>query len=313
MTLIKNNLKNKRQLFYIGITLILFLVILGYIFSESFRKKTEIPDPNQITNFSEIPEISSKREFSSLTGDSIKINSNELLKNDTIIHPFTGKGIITCLGKKPYLNKGFIPCDFPDDNTPLYDSPCNARIIGNITTNKNSEERYTFPIKIQINNLVSYPKRDFRETGYEETCIVYNKDENGFLQIFSTEYPSLWLKKSDLEKKNCKILSYIDFIMAHKSDLFYLDVEKIYLMEKPTIESKTIITLLKSKKSFFLIELTGKREGTWVEVETASFSADSEMMNKEDFDNSKTKKFKGWIKATNDAGSPLIFYSPKDC
>jgi hypothetical protein len=149
---------------------------------------------------------------------------------------------------------------------------------------------------------------DLREVGYESGAVVVFEEKDGYVKVLprSTDQ-SAWMKMDDLAQQEFNFLSWIDFLNG-KSDggLFPRESMALNLRQGPEATHPKVATL---RGELIDITPTGQKNGLWLEVDVLRY--DIHVCT--DGQGHIAERWRGWLKAVDDAGFPNLWYHTRGC
>ncbi|TGK50532.1 hypothetical protein EHQ16_05325 [Leptospira kanakyensis] len=157
---------------------------------------------------------------------------------------------------------------------------------------------------LSINNSKTFVKTEM--IAYDGLAIIiYSTSENFYeIKSESINFP-IWLNKSDLTKNDLKYFLWNNFLLQYQKHLYPLI--PLNLRSIPDKNGNKIV-LVKNQK--FEIILTGQISENWAKVNVNEYSDDEQDCGS----NAKVlNKYSGWLKITDDNGTPNVWFYPKGC
>lgn len=185
---------------------------------------------------------------------------------------------------------------FPEDLTmKVYDSK--KSIVGDISS-------LNFNVILSIDNSKTFVNTEM--IAYDGfAIIIYSISENFYeIKSESINFP-IWLKKSDLSKNDLEYFIWNNFLLKYQKHLYPL--MPLNLRSIPDKNGNKIAFV---KNQRFEIILTGQINENWAKVNVNEYSDDEQDCGS----NAKVlNKYSGWLKITDDNGTPNVWFYPKGC
>jgi len=132
--------------------------------------------------------------------------------------------------------------------------------------------------------------------------LQYYKQKNGFIQVKIIQ-ENYWINLNDLADKGGKIISW----QSYFSNIDHNRIRVLYTMNlrtAPTAKSDRVMIVreFQERQGLHLVEMTGKFDGNWAEVNIHIWE------NSDYCENRNSERIvKGWMKYLDDKGFPNIF------
>lgn len=145
-----------------------------------------------------------------------------------------------------------------------------------------------------------------REIAYEAPALKVYAEDNGQYAIKAAEDDGyLWVPAQALESQGYRFIAWADFLPLVQRDFHPLPTQGLNLRKGPSTKDAVLAKLLGEN---YLIKLTGKREGFWMEAKVEYWTE-----HPCNGGEAATKTYTGWIKALDDKGFPNIWYFTRGC
>lgn len=195
----------------------------------------------------------------------------------------------------------------PKNGFKVYDNP-GGKLIGTITSKDNSYS--AFFTDNSTKKISELSNEDLYQIGYDIFSISYFERKNGFVRILNKNF-NYWLKESEVKSQMFEFVEWQRFLAENANDVlgFYANEPGLNLREKPTTDSKIIMTIKTDNQQ---IIPTNEHKGLWTKVKvviTKEHVCETSLSEKENFVEIK----EGWVKIMDDGGMPNVYFYAKGC
>lgn len=193
------------------------------------------------------------------------------------------------------------------DGFKVYDKP-NGKLIGLITSKDDSFS--AFFTDHSTKKISELNHDDLFQVGYDIAAIPFFERKNGFVRILNKNH-NYWLKESEVKLQSFELVEWQRFLAENANNVlgFYANEPGLNLREKPTTDSKVIMTLKTDNQQ---IVPTNEHKGLWTKVKviiTKEHVCETSLSEKENF----VKIKEGWIKIMDDGGMPNVHFYARGC
>lgn len=195
----------------------------------------------------------------------------------------------------------------PSKGFNVYGKP-NGNLIGSISNDSDSFSFYFTNNKSKKKFELNL--EDLYQVGYEIYSIPYFEKKDGFVRILSRK-ENYWLKEEELKSLSFEIVEWQRFLFENGNEVlgFYANEPGLNLREKPTTDSKIIMTLRTDNQQ---IIPTNEHKGLWTKVKviiTKEHVCMTDLSEEENF----VEIVEGWVKILDDGGAPNVYFYARGC
>lgn len=195
----------------------------------------------------------------------------------------------------------------PKNGFKVYDKP-NGKLIGTITNKDNSFS--AFFTDHSTKKISELSPDDLYQVGYEIYSLPFFDRKNGFVRILNKK-DNYWLKESEVKSQSFELVEWQRFLAENANEVlgFYANEPGLNLREKPTTDSKIIMTLKTDNQQ---IVPTNEHKGLWTKVKviiTKEQICETSLTEQENLVEIK----EGWVKILDDGGLPNVHFYARGC
>ncbi len=191
----------------------------------------------------------------------------------------------------------------PDHPLTLYDAPA-GKVLGQLHYDQD-KWRYVIT-STQGDTTKTVPRDQLREVGYESAVLVVNAVANNYINILVQQRPGgYWI--STAEAQPLRLVRWIDYLAAHRpGGLFPVDEMALRLRESASLDAEILAVM---RGDLYDLTPTGAQSGNWIEVDVKRYATHPCTSG----ETLVAQRWRGWVKAADDAGFPNLWYWTRGC
>lgn len=192
---------------------------------------------------------------------------------------------------------------FADRPLTLYDAPAGKQVG---TLHYDREEWRYFITSTQDDSSKTVPRSELREVGYESVVLVVHAVEKDYINILGQNRSGgYWI--SATEAQPLTLVRWIDYLASLRlGGLFPIEELALRLRQSPSLDAE-ILTVMRG--DLYDLTPTGAQSGNWIEVDVKHYA----MHPCTSGEHVVAQRWRGWVKAADDAGFPNLWYPTRGC